>query len=263
MSEDPVPDDEGVVEDSEAGCEQVTITTNTDDAENEHVKIGDVAATEGNEEVLSTTSTYTKIFFSRPPSDGSLEWLRAVWSACAGAKGKDEFDVFADDWKGELGYPALLKLLKGAELKGYLAAVPSATQPDVVTHVKLFPGCLRTLEEMTKASKPRRKVRTETTVDVDGVRKHVELRSLVGSLLGGPVDVVARACQSWLQDLEVEEKDHVKRQVHIYLERFEARWGPELNQYDPALYLQVCMSLGKPQKASLNPILALPDMEAV
>lgn len=117
------------------------------------------------------------------------------------------------------------------------------------------------LLEQTK--RLRRKVSTQTTVDVDGVKKHIELRSLVGSLLGGPVDVVARACQSWLQDLEVEEGEHVKRQVHIYLERFEARWGAELDQYDSALYMRVCMALGKPQKASLNPILALDDMEAL
>jgi hypothetical protein len=110
--------------------------------------------------------------------------------------------------------------------------------------------------------KPSRKVSTQTTIDVDGVRQRIELRSLVGSLLGGPVDVVARACQSWLLDLDGEEKESVKRQIHIYLERFEARWGPELDKYDPGLYLQVCMSLGKPQKASLTPVLGLPDMEA-
>jgi len=252
MTEDPVADKDGIYEDSDAGTEQATITTTDEEPKSEDVRIGELDPnTKGGAEVLSTTQSSTRIFFSRPPSDGSLEWLRRVWLACGGVKRKDEFDVFADDWKGELGYPALLKLLKGAEAKGYLAAIPSSTQPDIVTHVKLFPGCLRTLEEMTEQKQasrqkpgPKTSTRQVTAIQEDGARIKYDTRiGRVFNILHADSEVLADVAYGDLNQFRNTQNKRVRRRLKAEVRDMMMLRGKDLPR---DLYGSVCLRLGMP-----------------
>ena len=53
----------------------------------------------------------------------------------------------------------------------------------------------------------------------------------------------------------------MKTRMRPSLECADAFWGPELNELDPALYLRMMIVLGYPEKASLNPILLLDELQ--
>jgi hypothetical protein len=249
---DRLPDKDGIYQDDDSGYEQATITTGNDKDESEPFEVVDATTSTDGELAVSTTKTTTKIFFNRPTSDGSLEWLHSVWLACGGGKGKDEFEVFADDWKGELGYPALVKLLKGAEEKGYLAAIPDMIQPDIVTHVKLFPGCLRTLEEITERLKqasrdkpgPKTNARQITTTQEDGTRVKYDTRiGRVFNILHADSEVLADVAYGDLNQFRNTQNKRVRRRLKAELRDMMMLRGKDLPR---DLYGSVCLRLGMP-----------------
>jgi len=95
----------------------------------------------------------------------------------------------------------------------------------------------------------------------DGTKAVIDTRNLSGAVLSTP-ERAARSCLYWLdvyRDPEIPPEQKTKMRMN--LERADALWGRELEQENPGLYLRVMQALGHPEKAALNPILALDNME--
>jgi hypothetical protein len=113
------------------------------------------------------------------------------------------------------------------------------------------------IDELNKvaeqAEKESRKVRTQVTIDRDGVREKLELRSLIGLVLAKPESAL-RQCHSWIVELQNPDLPRVQRiKIGIYLSRAEALWGPEMDKLDPVLHLRILQQLGKPEKSCMWP----------
>ena len=186
---------------SDEGYEKaLVVTTESEpgdsDRETESTPIMMDVPTDGEVEPrLSTTNPpqgyVSPIFFNRPDQE-TLEWLLPLWQAYGCKSG---FTIIEDEWKGEIGFAGLAAKLAKAHQQGLLYAFnplyegttdETGKRVPQVRQVELGAGAIRTLEEGLDAqkalNKPKRKARTQVTIDVDGVKKGVELRSTMGQL---------------------------------------------------------------------------------
>jgi hypothetical protein len=121
----------------------------------------------------------------------------------------------------------------------------------------------KAIELAKEAEQPTRKVHRQLSVDVNGVQEQLDLRSLIGKVLG-KADTTLRQCQTWLSELENPELPTTQRvRVQIYLGRAEALWSPEMEHLDAPLHYRILQRLGKPERSSLWPLINsdLYDME--
>jgi hypothetical protein len=96
----------------------------------------------------------------------------------------------------------------------------------------------------------------------DGTKVVIDIRNLVNAVLSTP-ERASRACLYWVDVFkDPESPSQMKTRVRLNLERADALWGRDLEKENPGLYLHVMQALGHPEKAAVNPILAMDDMEA-
>jgi hypothetical protein len=116
-------------------------------------------------------------------------------------------------------------------------------------------------EPKTGRPGPKTHTRQLTQTLPDGTRMVLDTRNLSGAVLA-TAERAARASLFWVDIFnDPESPPKTKTKMRMNLERADALWGRDLEQQSPSLYLRVMQALGHPEKASLNPILTLDDME--
>lgn len=256
MGNEPSPDyrgdasdEDGILEDPGSGCEPNVVSSEA--AQEWNSKPSSPGLTTIVHATKAGILAFKDYLDGKPP-----EWLVRVWKFYGR---KQVFSVGELDWQTE--YDDLIDRIKKAVVDGLIDANTDVNGPFCTVILK--PRTWEALVTATKEKPGPKSHDTQLTRTLeDGTRLVIDTRNLSGAVLSTP-ERAARSCLYWIDVFKDEESSpEMKTKMRMNLERADALWGHDLEEQNPGLYLQVMQALGHPEKAALNPIFTLDDMEA-
>ena len=226
---DAVPDEDGIVADSEQGYELVSIPTLP---ETETPRVEPPVTVYQNKRDVSLGE----------PTGNPPEWLIRTWTY---AGKRQDYVALSNDWNSE--YPDLATRLQDAVKVGWIDGeskpLPTPENPNATpdTHwIRLKPRTLEILRTTTK-EKPGPKTNTRQ-VTVEG--KQIDLRNRANfDLLKAAIQDVENVAHSYLHQFAQDPTKRQRRRLTCELQRVMTLRGQELSR---SLYGSICLRLGMP-----------------